>query len=735
MSSVSIFSGVNIQAAIDANPAGTVFQLAAGIYRGESFQAKTGDQFIGDPSGGTVLDGAIVLNNWAASGGYWVQSGLGAPLTGRVISGSNPLSSQLNDLFIDNVLYARVASLAQLAAGTWYFDPSTDAAYISDNPTGRTVEYSVTPNLTSEASGATDVVMQNMTIEKYATDAQIGAVHGVVGWKLINITSTQNHGAGVNIGANTTIQGGNYSGNGQIGIEGTDANGAQVLNATINDNNYAGYNTQWDAGGLKMSTSANVIISGNKIDGNNGQGIWGDIDSSHWTISNNTVTNNTGNGIMYEISHAATGITGNGIGNNGGAGIYISNSDGVSASGNRIIVKASNLPGSNGAAGAGGIDIINDVRGSGPGGLYRSVNDTIAYNTIVQQGGTSQNGIFVYQNFATDKPSDIFDDNTYYVTTLATPLWHFNDTDYTFANLQRSHTFESGGTEILGVPAALLQLPSATPPTPTGRVVTTGAGSDTLRLDMSEDAYKGDAAFTVSVDGQQLGGTFTASASHAAHGSDSMILAGNWGAGSHTVSVNFVNDLYGGSPSADRNLYVDDIVYDAVDTGQSAAMFTNQSRDFTVLDTTPTVITVPGSQANVSVGVNGAIISAGSGDHLFLISGNACTFNFSGGTETVRDSGRGGNTFTLPPAGLGSAIFNAATMTNGDSFNLRAALAATQWDGSASTLQSYLHISLTNGNTELWVSLTPAVHSAEMLLATFEGQKFGLSAILSHAIT
>ena len=40
----------------------------------------------------------------------------------------------------------------------------------------------------------------------------------------------------------------------------------------------------------------------------------------------------------------------------------------------------------------------------------------------------------------------------------------------------------------------------------------TGSGADTLVLNISENAYQGDAQFTVSVDGKQLGGTFTASA-------------------------------------------------------------------------------------------------------------------------------------------------------------------------------------------------------------------------------
>ena len=72
--------------------------------------------------------------------------------------------------------------------------------------------------------------------------------------------------------------------------------------------------------------------------------------------------------------------------------------------------------------------------------------------------------------------------------------------------------------------------------------VTTGSGSDTLVLSMSEDAYKGDAQFTVSVDGKQLAGTFTATALHAAGASQSFTFKGDWAPGAHTVAVNFLND-------------------------------------------------------------------------------------------------------------------------------------------------------------------------------------------------
>ncbi|MCJ2011551.1 hypothetical protein MKK53_03285, partial [Methylobacterium sp. J-076] len=49
-----------------------------------------------------------------------------------------------------------------------------------------------------------------------------------------------------------------------------------------------------------------------------------------------------------------------------------------------------------------------------------------------------------------------------------------------------------------------------------------GTGSDTLVLKLSEDAYKGDAQYTISVDGKQVGGTLTAHASHAAGQSDTI---------------------------------------------------------------------------------------------------------------------------------------------------------------------------------------------------------------------
>jgi hypothetical protein len=111
--------------------------------------------------------------------------------------------------------------------------------------------------------------------------------------------------------------------------------------------------------------------------------------------------------------------------------------------------------------------------------------------------------------------------------------------------------------------------------------VTVGSGADTLDLKVSEDAWNGDAQFTVAVDGQQIGGTLTALASHAAGVAQDFLVNGNFGPGQHTATVAFLNDAYGGSPATDRNLYVTGGSYDGQSvSGSSLNLFWTGSGSF-----------------------------------------------------------------------------------------------------------------------------------------------------------
>jgi hypothetical protein len=115
---------------------------------------------------------------------------------------------------------------------------------------------------------------------------------------------------------------------------------------------------------------------------------------------------------------------------------------------------------------------------------------------------------------------------------------------------------------------------------------TIGSGSDTLVLKISQDAYKGDAQYSISVDGKQIGGTLTAKALHSAGQNDIITVKGDWAAGSHKVTINFLNDAWGGSASLDRNLHVDGITYNGTALAKGTAdLIKNGPADFAFVET------------------------------------------------------------------------------------------------------------------------------------------------------
>jgi uncharacterized glyoxalase superfamily protein PhnB len=111
---------------------------------------------------------------------------------------------------------------------------------------------------------------------------------------------------------------------------------------------------------------------------------------------------------------------------------------------------------------------------------------------------------------------------------------------------------------------------------------------DTLALQVSQDAWQGNAEFTVAVDGKQVGGDYTASALHSSGDAGTFLLTGDWGSGVNDVQVGFINDAYGGSAAEDRNLYVNSAAYNGVTyAGTTATLDGNSTASFAVGGSTP----------------------------------------------------------------------------------------------------------------------------------------------------
>ncbi|WP_270934613.1 carbohydrate-binding domain-containing protein [Falsiroseomonas oryzae] len=115
-----------------------------------------------------------------------------------------------------------------------------------------------------------------------------------------------------------------------------------------------------------------------------------------------------------------------------------------------------------------------------------------------------------------------------------------------------------------------------------------GSGPDSLVIKLSGDFYKDFAKYTIAVDGAPIDGILTAGAYHFTGLSDTLTVHGNWGPGAHTVTVNFVNDLYDGTAATDRNLHVDGITYNNVQQPNgSATLYAAGPRDFDFFDPSP----------------------------------------------------------------------------------------------------------------------------------------------------
>jgi hypothetical protein len=147
----------------------------------------------------------------------------------------------------------------------------------------------------------------------------------------------------------------------------------------------------------------------------------------------------------------------------------------------------------------------------------------------------------------------------------------------------------------------------------------------------------------------------------------------------------------------------------------------------------PAPITIAAGTASTTVTQSQVSIVATSGNHMLFVSGSGNIVNLSGGANTITDSGSG-NTYILPAAGKGTDSFSSNILNAGDTLDLKTALAATSWNGSASTLANYLTVADSASAATLSVSATSG--GPGTVIATINGASTAtLSSLLAHAIT
>ena len=146
----------------------------------------------------------------------------------------------------------------------------------------------------------------------------------------------------------------------------------------------------------------------------------------------------------------------------------------------------------------------------------------------------------------------------------------------------------------------------------------------------------------------------------------------------------------------------------------------------------PSTVAVPATPTTVTLTQSNVLIYGASGSHMMFISGSGNTVNLSGGTNTITDTGKV-NTYIVPVAGNGYDSFTSNVLSLNDKLDLSSALAATTWDGAASTLSKYLTIANTAQGAVL--SIAPTSGGVGVAVATIGGATgVTLTNFLPHAV-
>lgn len=412
--------GGNIQSAVDAAPSGTTFVLRSGIYRMQSVTPKQNDTFLGQGPG-VVLNGSTILTFRPASTAnrLWVARAIATPSSAESnryyqtgCEQNHPLCAFTQDLFIDGQLQTPANGLAGLRPGQWFFDRSHSLAYLPADPQGHVVELGMTPYAFSGPAGG--VTIRNLTVEKYASWPQRGAIGGDTAslgafWKVDRVEVRWNHGTGVGLGSSSQILNSFIHHNGQLGAA-VHGKSSMVAGNEISWNNYIDFKWDAEAGGAKFCETSDLVVRSNYVHDNNGTGLWTDIGAVGTLYEKNTVVRNKRNGIQHEISYGGV-IRYNVVKDNGSiptsslwySQILLQASSGVQVYDNTIEV----------AAGYGnGIGIMNESRGQGKYGPYVAANNSIHSNTITYLGSSGYSGLddSAKNNSAV---GNVFDSNRY----------------------------------------------------------------------------------------------------------------------------------------------------------------------------------------------------------------------------------------------------------------------------------------------------------------------------------
>jgi hypothetical protein len=165
--------GASIQAAVERAGDGAVFCLKSGVYRMQVVRPRSGQRFYGEAH--TVLNGSRLLTTFSREGRFWVAGG--QRQHGRKhgeCAPDTPACSLPQAVFVDDNPLIQVLNKESVGPNQFYFGDAGERIYLADDPTDRKVAATVAAFAFD--STASDVLVSNISVEKYASVAQKRAI-------------------------------------------------------------------------------------------------------------------------------------------------------------------------------------------------------------------------------------------------------------------------------------------------------------------------------------------------------------------------------------------------------------------------------------------------------------------------------------------------------------------------------------------------------------------------------
>lgn len=450
---VFVAPGADIVSAVAAAPVNATICIATGTFKiTAQISPKAGQVLWGNT--GTIIDGSRTVGSWSQQGSAWVASGVAGNSNGGGQCDDNVANPCLptDQVFRNDVHLTRVMSLSAVGPGKFYIDYGANKLYVGDNPAGQNIEIARTTYAIRSANN--NVTVKNVVIQKFATNAQQGALFAEGdNWQILNNLIRWNHAAGLFLSGSdkTVVSGNTMTQNGQIGIAHYNSQNVTISNNDITSNNTDGFwIADWESGGYKTTNSSSTFVN-NRVRNNLGVGAWVDVDGNGVTIDGNTITGNAADGVRYEISYNGViknnTVTGNGYGMKRGndyslyavAGINVNSSTNVDIYGNTV------------ADNANGIGLQMRNRGSGKYGVWALTNATVHNNTVTMKTGTrwGEGATGLVQNVSDNSyftsKGNRFYDNTYYLDSQTAKRFAWNNTYNTVA------AWKAAGQDVNGV--------------------------------------------------------------------------------------------------------------------------------------------------------------------------------------------------------------------------------------------------------------------------------------------